>query len=95
MNYYVIESKICKSFAWPDENLLIFPSASRKVEHAPYMQSQRDFHSAPSADGNLAYAPPAPAALLLLRDILLLSHHLLLISFQHLPKTQGYMQDFL
>lgn len=43
---------------------LIFPSARGKVEHAPYMQSQRVLHAAPSADGNLAYAPPAPAALL-------------------------------
>lgn len=32
------------------------------------MQSQSVLQAAPSADGNLAYAPPAPAALLLLRD---------------------------
>lgn len=65
------------------------------MEHAPFMQSQRALHGAASADGNLAYAPPAPAALLLLRDILLLSHHLFLNCFQHLPKFQGHMQAFL
>lgn len=51
------------------------------------MQFQRTLHATASPDGNLAYAPLAPAALLLLRDILLLSYHLLLVCFQHLPKN--------
>lgn len=50
--------------------------------------------AAPAAE-NAAYAASAPAALLPLRDILLLLHHLLLICSQHMPKTQGHIRAFL
>lgn len=54
------------------------------MEHAPHVQPQRVLRAAASADGSLADAPSAPAALLLLRDIAALTS-----SASDLPATSA------